>query len=152
MCDADLSMPIEEVNRFLPPQLKDFQIAIASREAPGAVRYSEPHFRHLGGRLMNWLIQLSILPGLNDTQCGFKCFSHQVAKDLFENQTLDGWSFDIELLFIARQRGYKIIEVAIPWIYNQESKVHAIRDAVQILIDIQTIRKNHRQGSYDPEN
>jgi glycosyltransferase involved in cell wall biosynthesis len=152
MCDADLSMPIEEINRFLPPEQKDFQIAIASREAPGSVRYNEPHIRHLGGRFMNWMIQLLILPGLNDTQCGFKCFTQEAAKDLFEKQTLDGWAFDIELLFIARQRGYTITEVAIPWIYNQESKVHAVRDAIQILLDIQTIRKNHARGLYDPEN
>lgn len=152
MCDADLSMPIEEVNQFLPPQLNDIQIAIASREAPGAIRYDEPQIRHLGGRLMNWLIQLFILPGLNDTQCGFKCFTREAATDLFGKQTLDGWSFDIELLYVARQRGYKIVEVGIPWIYHQESKVHAVRDALQILLDIKTIRANHKQGRYDPEN
>ena len=151
MCDADLSMPIEEVNQFLPPQLEDFQIAIASREAPGSIRYDEPISRHLGGRLMNWLIQIFILPGLNDTQCGFKCFHREVARDLFGKQTLEGWSFDIELLFIARQRGYSITEVAIPWIYHQESKVHAIRDAIRMLLDIQTIRKNHTMGLYDQE-
>jgi dolichyl-phosphate beta-glucosyltransferase len=152
MCDADLSMPIEQVNRFLPPQLEDFMIAIASREAPGAVRYDEPQFRHLGGRLMNWMIQLTILPGLNDTQCGFKCFTHKAAKDLFNQQTLTGWSFDIELLYIARQRGYTIREVAIPWYYHQESKVHAVRDALQILLDIRIIRRNHTRGLYAPEN
>ena len=152
MCDADLSMPIEEVNKFLPPQLEGFQVAIASREAPGSVRYHEPFIRHLGGRLMNWLIQLMILPGLNDTQCGFKCFTHQAARDLFGNQTLSGWSFDIELLFIARQRGYRITEVAIPWFYHQESKVHAVRDALKILLDIRTIRENHSHGKYDPTN
>ena len=100
---------------------------------------------------MNWLIQIFILPGLNDTQCGFKCFQREVAKDLFGKQTLEGWSFDIELLFIARQRGYSIKEVAIPWIYHQESKVHAIRDAIQMLLDIQIIRKNHARGLYDQE-
>lgn len=152
MCDADLSMPIEEVNQFLPPELEGFQIAIASREAPGSIRYDEPLSRHLGGRLMNWLIQLFILPGLNDTQCGFKCFTRESARDLFGKQTLNGWSFDIELLYIARQRGYKIIEVAIPWIYHQESKVHAVRDALKILLDIRTIRLNLKQGLYDPEN
>ena len=152
MCDADLSMPIEEVNKFLPPQLEGFQVAIASREAPGAIRYHEPTIRHLGGRIMNWLIQLMILPGLNDTQCGFKCFTHQAARDLFGKQTLSGWSFDIEVLFIARQRGYQITEVAIPWFYHQESKVHAVRDALKILRDIRTIRENHSLGKYDPEN
>ena len=152
MCDADLSMPIDELKNFLPPRLEGFDITIASREAPGAIRYHEPHFRHLGGRLMNWLIQLFILPGLNDTQCGFKCFSAQVVEDLFNHQTLPGWSFDIELLYIARQRGYKIHELPIPWYFQQESKVHAVRDALQILMDIQTIRQNAKQGLYDPQN
>jgi dolichyl-phosphate beta-glucosyltransferase len=152
MCDADLSMPIEELVNFLPPELEGIDISIASREAPGAIRYHEPHFRHLGGRMMNWLIQLFILPGLNDTQCGFKCFSKQAAKDLFNHQTLPGWSFDIELLYIARQRGYKIQEIPIPWYYHQESKVNAVRDALKILMDIQTIRSNANQGIYDPEN
>jgi len=152
MCDADLSMPIEELNNFLPPQLEGIDISIASREAPGAIRYHEPHFRHLGGRLMNWLIQLFILPGLNDTQCGFKCFSAKAAKDLFSHQTLPGWAFDIELLHLARQRGYKIQEIPIPWYFHQESKVNAVRDALRILMDIQTIRRNTSQGIYDPEN
>ncbi len=151
MCDADLSMPIEEVNRFLPPQLEGFEIAIASREAPGAVRYNEPHFRHLGGRLMNWLIQLTVLPGINDTQCGFKCFTREAAENLFNLQTLPGWSFDIELLYIARRRDYTIKEVAIPWYYHQESKVHALRDAIKILLDIRTIRRNTARGLYAPE-
>ncbi len=148
MCDADLSMPIAEVNRFLPPQLEGCQVAIASREAEGSVRYHEPLIRHLGGRLMNWLIQLTILPGLNDTQCGFKCFSHPATQDLFSQQTLEGWSFDIELLFIARLRGYSIQEVAIPWYYHQESKVHALRDALKILLDIRDIHRNNSRGCY----
>jgi len=152
MCDADLSMPIEELVNFLPPKLKDVDISIASREAPGAIRYHEPYYRHFGGRMMNWLIQLFILPGLNDTQCGFKCFSKKAAKDLFKHQTLSGWSFDIELIFVARKRGYKIQEIPIPWYYHEESKVNAVRDALQILMDIQTIRRNANQGIYDPEN
>jgi len=152
MCDADLSMPIEELVNFLPPKLEGIDISIASREAPGAIRYHEPHFRHFGGRMMNWLIQLFILRGLNDTQCGFKCFSKQAAKDLSNHQTLPVSSLDIELLYIARQRGYKIQEIPIPWYYHQESKVNAVRDALQILMDIQTIRRNANQGIYDPEN
>ena len=74
MCDADLSMPIEEVKRFLPPALPDLDVAIGSREVPGARRYNEPMHRHLGGRFINLLIRMLILPGLQDTQCGFKCF------------------------------------------------------------------------------
>jgi len=152
MCDADLSMPITEVNKFFPPQLDGIDIAIASREVSGSIRYDEPLIRHLGGRFMNWFIQLLALPGLNDTQCGFKCFSSAVSKDLFSHQTLSGWSFDIELLYIARQRGYSIREVPIPWTYHHESKVNALRDALQILLDLQTIRQNDSLGLYDQEN
>jgi glycosyltransferase involved in cell wall biosynthesis len=149
MCDADFSMPIEEINRFLPPDLTDYQIAIGSREAPGAVRYGEPAYRHLGGRLINTLIRLLALPGLHDTQCGFKCFRAAVVPDLFGHQTLPGWSFDIELLFIARRRGYRIVEVPIPWYFNPDSKLNAVHDAWQMALDILTIRRQARRGVYD---
>ena len=88
--------------------------AIASREAPGAVRHGEPYYRHFVGRIYNGLIRCLALPGLQDTQCGFKCFRGAVAEELFQRQTLTGWSFDVEILFIARQLGYKIIELAHP--------------------------------------
>lgn len=148
MCDADLSMPIEEVNRFLPPRAKDFDLAIGSREAPGAVRYNEPAYRHIGGRLINTIIRILALPGLQDTQCGFKCFRGDVAEDLFKCQTMPGWSFDIEILFIARQRKYKIIEVPIPWYYHANSKVNAVKDALLMTRDIMQMRRNARQGLY----
>ena len=79
-------MPIEETAKFLSPNISNYEIAIASREAPGAVRYDEPRYRHLGGRLINLIIRLLILPGLQDTQCGFKCFRADVADDLFKRQ------------------------------------------------------------------
>ena len=151
MADADLSMPIEEVSRFLPPQLSGFDIAIASREAPGAIRYNEPAFRHWGGRAINTLIRVLALPGLHDTQCGFKCFRAPVAEDLFRQQTLTGWSFDIELLYIARMRGYRIVELPIPWHYRAESKVNPVKDALRMAMDILTIRKNALQGKYAPK-
>jgi glycosyltransferase involved in cell wall biosynthesis len=151
MCDADLSMPIEEIEKFLSPKASNFDIAIASREAPGAVRYDEPRYRHLGGRLINLIIRLLILPGLQDTQCGFKCFRAQVADDLFKRQTLMGWSFDIELLFIARQHGYRIIEIPIDWYYRSESKVNAPRDAMRMIRDIFQIHRNARRGIYDAD-
>jgi dolichyl-phosphate beta-glucosyltransferase len=151
MCDADLSMPVSEINRFLPPILTGFDIAIASREAPGAVRYNEPPYRHLGGRLINTMIRLLALPGLNDTQCGFKCFRAEVAEDLFHHQTLSGWSFDIELLFVARQRAYKVIEIPIPWYFNPDSKLNAVQDALKMGMDIFSIRKNAARGVYDSQ-
>ena len=149
MCDADLSMPVEEIVKFLPPALQDFDIAIASREAKGAVRYNEPSYRHLGGRGINLMIQTLILPGLNDTQCGFKCFRAEVAEDIFSRQTLLGWSFDIELLYIARRHGYRIVEVPIHWYHFSDSKVNAFRDAIRMIQDIFRIHARGRRGLYD---
>jgi glycosyltransferase involved in cell wall biosynthesis len=149
MCDADLSMPVEEIVKFIPPKLEGFDIAIASREAKGAVRYDEPAYRHLGGRGINFLIQLLILPGLNDTQCGFKCFRADVVNTIFNHQTLHGWSFDIELLYIARRRKYRIHEIPIHWYHHPETKVNALRDAVKMIRDIFKIHANARRGIYD---
>lgn len=148
MCDADLSMPVEEIVKFIPPALENCEIAIASREAKGAVRYNEPRYRHLGGRGINFIIQTLILPGLNDTQCGFKCFRADVAKDIFSLQTMHGWSFDIELLYIARKRGYRIVEVPIHWYHHPETKVSALRDAIRMIQDIFHIHANARHGVY----
>ena len=148
MCDADLSMPVEEIEKFLPPALQNFDIAIASREAKGSVRYHEPSYRHWGGRGINFLIQTLILPGLNDTQCGFKCFRAEVAEDIFKRQTLHGWSFDIELLYIARRHGYRIVEIPIHWYHFSDSKVSALRDAVRMITDIFRIHANARRGIY----
>ena len=150
MCDADLSMPIAEVNRFLPPALTDFEVAIASREAPGAVRYHEPYHRHIGGRMVNLMIRTLALPGLQDTQCGFKCFRSDVANDLFGCQTLTGWSFDIELLYIARLRGYRIVEIPIPWYYYAESKVNPFQDTLRMGLDLLKVRRNAWRGVYAP--
>ena len=149
ICDADLSMPIEELNKFLPPNLKPFDIAIGSREAPGAVRYNEPPYRHFGGRAINLLIQMLILPGLNDTQCGFKCFRADIAKDLFNQQTINGWSFDIEILYLARRKKLKIREIPIHWHFGADSKVNALRDALHMIGDIFRIHNNALRGRYD---
>jgi len=151
VCDVDLSMPVEEINHFLRPALADFDIAIASREAPGAVRYNEPYYRHLTGRVFNYLIRLLVLPDIQDTQCGFKCFRAAVAEDIFRYQTLTGWSFDVEILHIARQRGYRIIEVPIHWHYSPESKIHILRDSWRMFLDLLTIRRNARRGVYDTD-
>lgn len=146
--DADFSMPPEELIRFIPPAI-DIPIAIASREAPGAVRYNEPYFRHFTGRVFNMLIRWLVLPTLNDTQCGFKMFRADVAEEIFQRQTLMGWSFDVELLFIATHRKYPILEIPIPWYFNPESKVNVLRDSWRMFVDLLTIRKNGRAGLYD---
>ena len=151
ICDADLSMPIEDLQKFLPPAISDFDIAIGSREAPGAIRYNEPPYRHIGGRAINLAIRTLILPGLNDTQCGFKCFRAETTQDLFQKQTLMGWSFDIELLYLARRKKLRIREIPIHWYYEPDSKVNAIRDALRMLSDIFRIHFNAMRGVYDSQ-
>lgn len=149
ICDADLSMPIEEVNRFIPPTLSNVDIAIASREAQGAVRYDEPEYRHIVGRVFNTLVRILALPGLQDTQCGFKCFRGDIAENLFPKQTISGWTFDVEILYIARRRGYQIMEIPIPWYFNPQSKVHLMRDSVRMFLDLLKIRLNGMRGQYN---
>lgn len=149
ICDADLSMPIEEVNRFLPPSLTDFDIAIASREAPGAIRLGEPAYRHWIGRGFNLLVRLVAIPGFQDTQCGFKCFTAEAAQALFPLQRIDGWTFDVELLFLALKRGYRVREIPIPWYYIPGSRVRLLRDAWLMFADLFRIRSNWRRGLYE---
>ena len=149
ICDADLSMPIDELKNFLPPILTGFDVAIASREAPGAVRYNEPPYRHWGGRAINLAIRLLILPGLNDTQCGFKCFRAEAAEKLFRQQSLSGWSFDIEILYLARRKHMKITELPVHWYFDANSKVSALRDALRMISDIFRIHRNALRGKYD---
>jgi glycosyltransferase involved in cell wall biosynthesis len=148
IADADFSMPIDEINRFLPPECSR-DVSIASREAVGAHRYNEPAYRHLTGRIYNFLIRSLVLPGLQDTQCGFKCFRAAVAEDVFRYQTLTGWSFDVEILFLVRRLGYSLCEIGIPWYYHPGSKVNVFHDSWQMFSDLLTIRRNTRQGVYD---
>lgn len=148
LCDADLSMPIEQVNRFLPAQLDGCDVAIGSREVPGAQRYDEPAYRHLIGRIFNTMVRWLLLPGLQDTQCGFKCFTAQVAEDVFPLQTLGGMSFDAEVLFIARKMGYRIQEVPIDWYFNPDSRVRLVRDSMRMGFDLINIRWNALRGRY----
>jgi hypothetical protein len=145
-------MPVDEINRFLPPALKQADIAIASREAVGAVRHGEPYYRHFVGRIYNGLIRSLALPGLQDTQCGFKCFNSSAAQDVFPRQTLTGWSFDVEILFIARLLGYKVVEIPVQWYYNPNSKISVVRDSFKMGVDLLTIRLNALRGIYTRRN
>lgn len=146
--DVDFSMPVGEIIRFLPP-FCSADVAIASRQSPGAIRYNEPFHRHLSGRVFNLLIRLLLLPNLQDTQCGFKCFRAEVAQDVFSRQTLTGWSFDVEVLAIACRRGYRIVEVPIPWYFNADSRVNVLRDSWRMFLDLLIIRRNLQRGVYE---
>ncbi len=151
LADADLSMPITELPRFLPPRLTDFDIAIATREGPGAIRYHEPWHRHAMGRVFNWLVQALALPGIRDSQCGFKMFRGPVAETLFRRSRVVGMAFDVEVLFLARRFGYRIVEVPIPWYFNPDSRVHPVRDTWNMLRDLLALRWRAWRGLYDRE-
>jgi len=151
LCDADLAMPITELPKFLPPQHNSYEVAIGSREIEGAVRYNEPFYRHLMGRVYNWLVKVMAVPGFEDTQCGFKCFHRSVIDDLFGHQTIDGFGFDVEVLYLAQKRGYTIIEVPIDWYYQSESKVHPVRDTIRMFQDMIMVRQNDWRGLYDQQ-
>ena len=148
LCDADLSMPVEHLSRFLPPLLSDFDIAIGSREVAGARRMGEPYRRHMMGRAYNLLVQMLALPGLSDTQCGFKCFRRQAAQTLFPLQRVYGFAFDVEILLLARMRKLRIAEVPIDWYYRTESKVSPIKDALKMSGDILKVRWHLLRGVY----
>lgn len=150
--DVDLSMPITEINRFIPPQIDEAEITIGSREAPGAVRYNEPEYRHLVGRVFNSFVRIMALPELHDTQCGFKCFKGDIADELFSLQTMNGMSFDVEVLFVAKKRGYNIVEIPIPWYFNPDSRVKLIKDSVHMWLDLIRIRQNDKNGVYGSDN
>lgn len=147
--DTDLAVPIEELPKFLPPQLSDYDLAIASRELDGARRINEPFYRHLMGRVYNLIVRLVAVRGIQDTQCGFKAFRRSVAHDLFAHQTIEGWGFDVEMLYIARRRGYRIVEVPVTWYYGAESKVRPIHDTLGMLRDLWQVRRNGHRGLYE---
>ncbi len=151
LCDADLSMPIEQVNRFLPPEAPSCDVAIGSREVPGARRYQEPAYRHLIGRIFNAMVRWVVLPGLQDTQCGFKRFTAEVAETVFPLQTLEGMSFDAEVLFIARKKGFKIEEIPIDWVFDPDSRVRLVKDSLRMGFDLLTIRWQALRGRYDAQ-
>ncbi|MHB8086645.1 MAG: dolichyl-phosphate beta-glucosyltransferase [Anaerolineaceae bacterium] len=150
-CDVDFSMPITEIPKFLPPYQQKVDIAIASREAKGAIRYDEPLTRHIIGRVFNMVVWILVLPGINDTQCGFKCFSAAVTEKLFPLQSIHGWTFDVEILAIARQLGYKVVEVPVPWYYQPQSKVNVIKDLLRTLKELIKVRKIIRTRSYEKQ-
>ena len=151
ICDADLAMPIGEIAKFLPPTLPahSYEVAIASRELPGAVRYDEPFYRHLMGRIFNLLVRVMAVPGIQDTQCGFKCFSREAAQLVFPLQRIDGWGFDVEVLYIARLKGLRLVEVPIHWYYQTDSRVRPIHDTINMVRELVKIRRMGSAGIYD---
>jgi dolichyl-phosphate beta-glucosyltransferase len=149
LCDADLSMPPETLERFLGAMERS-DIVIGSREAPGARRFSEPRHRHVMGRVFNHLVQILVVQGITDTQCGFKAFSKRAGHHLFAQQTVKGWGFDVELLFLARKFGYGVQELPIEWYFDADSRVRPGTDTLNMFAEVCMIRIRSALGRYRP--
>jgi dolichyl-phosphate beta-glucosyltransferase len=140
MTDADLSTPIEDLAKLEARLDEGYDVAIASRALPGAnVEVRQGFFRENMGRVFNVLVRLLALPGLRDTQCGFKLFTGEAAREAFGAARLDGFSFDVEVLFIARRRGRRIAEVPVTWRNDAATRVSPLRGFVAFL-DLVRIR------------
>jgi len=149
LCDADLSMPIDNLARFFVgvDGHPEYDVAIASREASGSRRFNEPTSRHVKGRLFNYAVKILALRGIEDTQCGFKLFSAESATKLFPHQSLDGWAFDVELLVMAKKAGFGVGEVPIDWYYGEGSKMTLAKGIVAVL-DVAKVGLNNLLGRY----
>ncbi len=143
--DADFSTPIEEVTRFLGYLEKDFDIVIGSRALPDSkVEVRQNFIRETMGRTFNRLARLFSFKGIHDSQCGFKCFRGEVAKNLFSHSRLNGFSFDPEIIFLAQKRGYRIREEPVIWRNSPQSRVRLIADPIHMFWDLLKIRGMHR--------
>ena len=150
MCDADCSMPPEQMPRLLAPIIAcESEIAIGSRYVDGArTDVKQPLYRVLWSRLCNKVIQRSLVPGVRDTQCGFKAFTAEAARDLFRRAKIDGWAFDLEILALARRRGYAIKEVGVEWFDDKRSRVNPLKDMWKVIREALIIRRNLKRGVY----
>lgn len=147
MCDADLATPIEELDGFWQHIEDGADIVIASRPLKGShlVR-RQPIHREIAGRAFNLAVQLVAVPGIHDTQCGFKLFRREAAHRLFSISVREGWDFDIEILYLARRLGYRIVEVPVHWYHREGSKVSMLRDGARMLVGLIAIRMRHAGG------
>lgn len=148
--DADLSLPIEDADRFLDVLRHDAEVAIASRALPESRMVGAPQRLRAGlGRAFNRVVQYAALPGIADTQCGFKAFRGPLARDLFACQRSHRFGFDVEILRMARRRGARIIEVPVTCEYREGSSVRRVRDGASMLWDLVAIRWREWRGKDD---
>lgn len=145
IADTDLSTPLTEWVK-LAERLPTHPVAIGSRAIEeGLVRRKQPLYRRFVGKTGNVLVRLLAVPGIRDTQCGFKLFRGDVARELFREARVDGFAYDMEILYLARRRGYPIAEVPVLWFNSPESKVSLLRDAIPTLWDLLRLRWLHRR-------
>lgn len=146
--DADYSTALTELEKLLP-YTEEYPVVIGSRYLhPESIKIKQPFKRRVISRVGNRLIRQLILPGIRDTQCGFKLFSAEAAEAIFTRQTMTGWGFDMEILTIAKQLGYAIKEVPVDWYDAKQSKLRAVRSAKESYRDLRTIHKRVKKNYY----
>jgi dolichyl-phosphate beta-glucosyltransferase len=147
--DADGATPPSEIPKLMNELRHGQGVAIGSRisQVPGDVRIETSLHRQIIGRVFAFLVNITTIGGIADTQCGFKMFPREVIRGVFLRQRLDGFAFDVEILFIARQLGLSIAEVPINWTNQPGSKVNLVGDSLHMLWDISRIKWLHRSDS-----
>ncbi len=152
--DADLSTPIEELERLLPPlESGEAQVSIGSRGLHDSqVEVHQPWWRETMGKSFNLFVRMIALGGLSDTQCGFKCFTREAARAVFSVARIDGFGFDVEALYLARKFGHTIKEVPVRWINSPDSRVHPVSDSSRMLADLLRIRFTDMRRGYSRGN
>jgi len=148
--DADLSTPIRELDRFWPQFDAGHKVVIGSRAVSDSfVRVHQPWYREQMGRVFNRFVQAIALPGIHDTQCGFKAFTAEAAQKVFSLCRIPGFGFDVESLYLARKLGFRTAEVGVEWVNSPATKVSAMRDATTMFIDLLRVRAADRRGDYE---
>ena len=143
--DADLSLPVEGLASMMAGFDRGADVVIASRLTPGStIVGAPPAFRSVMSRVFNLIVQAVALPGLADTQCGFKGFTADAARRIFARHRTDRFGFDIEALFLARKLGYRIAEMPVTCVYHAGSSVNRLGDVVNMLADVIAVRWRHR--------
>jgi dolichyl-phosphate beta-glucosyltransferase len=148
--DADLAAPIEEAAKLRAGLAHGYDVAIGSRRLERSdIQVRQPWLRELAGRAFTRLVSVCLLPGIRDSQCGFKAFHRRVVEPVFRRQRLDGFSFDVEVLWLARRLGYRVIEVPVVWRDDPESHIRLLRDSVGMFCDVARVRIDAWRGRYE---
>lgn len=147
--DADLATPINEIEKMLI-EIKHFDVVIASRNLKNSkIVVKQPFYRQILGNIFPFIVRFILISNIKDTQCGFKLFKGNVAKKIFKLQTRYRFSFDVEILFIAKKKGFKIKEIPVRWIDKKGSKVNLLKDSTKMFIDLFKIKYNNYKKKYD---
>lgn len=148
-CDADLSTPLDEIDKFWPFLEKGYKVVIGSRKMKGAhIDRHQPWWRENLGKVFTWLTNHIATKDISDITCGFKIFAADATEKIFSRSVIDDWSFDAEVLFIAQRLGYRIKEVPVSWHDTPGTKVRLIKDAARSLQGLMRIRMNSIRGKY----